>query len=360
MASFRNELSSSQRSLDLELKIDPGFVHQRKIQTIGGQGVMDIVDDLIRQLPSEIPEWQKIVRIDHIYSDIFLQFCKAIGIKTLEEILYNRNGHLFCSTVITEPCENFWEIGRAKIAIKTNLEHSIKPFLEFSTSQVRADTLKSRLTEGGHEISVVGLYNRLNHDEIIFEPLIMGFPWLVDRENLSNFDTMWHHYDYYENYIEDFAEFNKVEGLEFDEDFSILSQIKEKAIKHAFAKILKDSVYKDWGGETSDFYSTHIHLYNKKRCSAAFMFKGPAKFAPMSLNSLGKNNDQIVRLSKEPCQILFVQHCHDILQPVRETLRAFAVQPGNPRRYCLIDGRDTLRLLKAYNLLDWAIENSKD
>ena len=42
MASFRNELSSSQRSLDLELKIDPGFVHQRKIQTIGGQGVMDI------------------------------------------------------------------------------------------------------------------------------------------------------------------------------------------------------------------------------------------------------------------------------------------------------------------------------
>jgi len=29
--------------------------------------------------------------------------------------------------------------------------------------------------------------------------------------------------------------------------------------------------------------------------TAAFLLKGPARFAPMGLNHLGKNNDQIVR-----------------------------------------------------------------
>jgi hypothetical protein len=75
----------------------------------------------------------------------------------------------------------------------------------------------------------------------------------------------------------------------------------------------------------------------------------------MSLNHLGKNNDQIYRLSQEPANVLFVQHCHDILPAVRATLRAFAVQPGKPRRYCLIDGRDSLRLLRAYGMLDKAL-----
>jgi hypothetical protein len=75
----------------------------------------------------------------------------------------------------------------------------------------------------------------------------------------------------------------------------------------------------------------------------------------MKLTHLGKNNDQIFRLSQEPAKVLIVQHSHDITPAVRATLRAFAVQPGNPRRYCFIDGRDTLWLLSAYGLLDYAM-----
>lgn len=79
----------------------------------------------------------------------------------------------------------------------------------------------------------------------------------------------------------------------------------------------------------------------------------------MTLNSLGKNNDQIVRLASSPAEVLVVQHCHDITPPVRDTLRAFAVQPSRPRRYCLMDGRDSLRLLKAYDKLERALELSE-
>lgn len=80
----------------------------------------------------------------------------------------------------------------------------------------------------------------------------------------------------------------------------------------------------------------------------------------MTLNHLGKNNDQIVRLAHVPASLLVVQHCHDIGPEVRETLRAFAVQPSNPRRYCFIDGRDSLRLLRAYGLYDKAVALTKE
>ena len=38
----------------------------------------------------------------------------------------------------------------------------------------------------------------------------------------------------------------------------------------------------------------HLHLKGS-RMTAAFLLKGPARFVPMGLNHLGKNNDQIVR-----------------------------------------------------------------
>jgi hypothetical protein len=137
-----------------------------------------------------------------------------------------------------------------------------------------------------------------------------------------------------------------------------MKAISEAAFKSCLAELLGDSVEKDWGGEQCDYYSAHLHLKGR-RVAAAFLLKGPANFRPMGLNHLGKNNDQIVRLSHAPADILVVQHSHDILPPVRETLRAFAVQPSRPRRYCLIDGRDSLRLLDAYGLYERAQKMSK-
>jgi hypothetical protein len=137
-----------------------------------------------------------------------------------------------------------------------------------------------------------------------------------------------------------------------------MERVTEAAFKLCVATILGDATRGDWGGEISDFYSAHLRIKGN-RTNAAFLLKGPARFEPMGLNHLGKNNDQIYRLSQEPAGLLVVQHCHDILPPVRATLRAFAVQPSNPRRYCLIDGRDSLRLLQAYGLYERALEMSR-
>lgn len=186
----------------------------------------------------------------------------------------------------------------------------------------------------------------------------MGFPWLLDNDQKPDFDIMWWASQFFENFIEDFDEFSKVSNFEMPPDPDPMKNISENAFKTCLATILGDVPQKDWGGETSDFFSSHLNLQGK-RVTGAFLLKGPHNFRPMGLNHLGKNNDQIVRLSHESAEVLFVQHCHDILPPVRETLRAFAVQPSRPRRYCLVDGRDSLRMLYAYDLYEKAMELSK-
>jgi hypothetical protein len=63
---------------------------------------------------------------------------------------------------------------------------------------------------------------------------------------------------------------------------------------------------------------------------------------------LGKNGDQIDRLFSEPADLLVLQHCHEITPPIRGAMRAYAQQMSNPRLFCLIDGYDTVRLLRSY------------
>lgn len=131
-------------------------------------------------------------------------------------------------------------------------------------------------------------------------------------------------------------------------DLNRLKDIPEKEVKHAFAEILGEpTVPKDWGGEQSDLFTTQVRV-RSERISAAFAFKGPAKFHPMTMADLGKNGDQINRLFAEPADLLVLQHCHEITPPVRGSMRAFAQQMGQPRLFCLIDGYDTLRIFEYF------------
>jgi len=355
MTPSRDKLTIAERCEDLRMTIDPGFVHRRKIQTVLGQPGMQIIDELIAKLPP-MPDGLLEARIDGIYTNVFLQACGQLGVPPLLEVLAKRNCALFCSVETFGPCPELWDgIPRASNAWipPEGLKQSAR--LEYSTDKLRSDTTKSRLATG-HAMAIVGEITQATEDSVVIEPIVIGGPWIPDDG--ASFDTMWWAYDYFENFIEDVDEFSRVREVDTPKDCAIMKGISENAFKQCLASIIGGDTPKDWGGETSDFYSSHLHL-NGRRTTGAFLLKGPARFAPMSLAHLGKNNDQIVRLASEPAQLLIVQHSHEILSAVRATLRAFAVQPCRPRRFCLIDGRDSLRLLQAYDLVDHALELSK-
>jgi len=154
----------------------------------------------------------------------------------------------------------------------------------------------------------------------------------------------------FEATVDDIDSFSEVrtQRVPREADLELLRNIPEDIIKRAFADIIGErDVPKDWGGERSDLTSNHVWL-DGRRISTAFAFKGPAKFSPMKAGHLGTNGDQITRLFSEHAELLVLQHCHSVTPPVRETMQAFAKNLSNPRRWCVIDGYDTLRVLRAY------------
>jgi hypothetical protein len=359
MVSTRKALTIEERSLPLENTIDPGFVHKRKIQTILGNKWMRHVDEGIHSLP-QLPEWQKVIRIDHIYKDNILKFCEIVGIKTLEEALATEPGvgMLICSTETLGPCKNVYDSERAVNVWVPRGKYPKNVEFHYSTQHVYASTLREHLYKGS-EISIVAELREIEDDLLVFHPILMGFPWLRAEVRDWEFKAQTWRYRFFENFIEDFDEFSKVRDIHRPKDIKPMRNISEHAFKKCLATVLGDQTSKDWGGESSDHFTSNLHL-DGRRVTAAFLLKGPAWFAPMGLNHLGKNNDQIVRLAQEPAEVPIVQHCHEIKPAVRSTLRAFSVKPFGSRRYCLIDGKDSLRFLIAYNLFENALTWSKE
>ena len=85
--------------------------------------------------------------------------------------------------------------------------------------------------------------------------------------------------------------------------------------------------------------------------NAAFLLKGPSKFEEMTMSMCGKNADQIYRMVNSGVGISVVQHAHLIGSAVRQTLRQMVITPGRSRKFCVIDGQATYRILKAYKFL---------
>jgi hypothetical protein len=340
-----------------KLHVDPGLIHHRKIEALLGESGSNVVSDLITRIPLSTPEWRKEVLVDQIYSRVLIDATGIWKIKTLEQLLAEQSGHLFCSIVRLRACPEIYESERVAAVCCHSYGASYRVELHFASSRVRADTLRSRLSMGG-EFAVVGLLAGKRASTLIFDALLIGFPYLHDTETD---DLQWRLYtDHYRLHLEDFREFADVGSTPLPETFTEMSQVSETVFKRCLGTILRESLPLDWGGEASDFFTSHLHV-GDQRVTAAFLLKGPGnKFSPMTLRHLGKNGDQIVRLSKEPADVLVVQHCHDIQPSVQETLKLFATQPGNPKRYCLIDGRESLRLLQAFGLAEWATrETSK-
>jgi hypothetical protein len=350
--SIRESLGPEERVLPLEHTIDPGFVNHRRIATIVGPEGRATIDRAIARLPA-LPDGLRVVRIAGIYAEIMLAFCRVVGVPPLGRFLAEGRGRIFCSTETIGGCRNFYQVERPVNRWRSPRRKARPVEFHYSKSHITSDTLRSELRRGAL-LSIIAELHSASEERIVFHPLVMGGPWLRSSDPKWQDAAIWWGAEFFEDVVEDFDEFSIVRRFPKPLSCEPMKNISESAFKQCLAEILGGEVIKDWGGESSDFYTAHLHLAGR-RVSGAFLLKGPARFAPMRLNHLGKNNDQIVRLATEPADVLFVQHCHEITTSVRLTLRAFSVQPSRPRRYCLIDGRDSLWLLQAYGLYEKAV-----
>jgi hypothetical protein len=299
---------------------------------------------------------------DHLLVTVLLDTCDAVAAPTLTQALALANPRqLFRSTERLAACPELYEAVRVDHAVELDIDFSKPVRLCYHTEHLVSSTGKMTLEEGypgGFVQAIVGvLHNKPDRFEI--EPLVMGAPAFDhprnsrdrNRDDLSY--LMYIGRDFGEILAEDIDQFSMMKEIKIanaDEWISVMRVLPEAAVKKGMASLLAEPTKKDWGGEANDHFSANVSLLGRRK-TAAFLLKGPAQFREMTLDICGHRADQIHRLVDSGADISIVQHCHQIGEIVRRTLRALTVYPGQPRKYCLIDGQATYRILKAYSLL---------
>lgn len=134
-------------------------------------------------------------------------------------------------------------------------------------------------------------------------------------------------------------------------ELKTMNQMRELDVKAALAQIIGcPFVTRDWGGERSDLVTNNF-MVEGQQTSAAWLLKGRSVQGTMYVSDLGKRGDQIERLSTEPVDVLVVQHNDQISSAVVNLVKAFAHDMRMPRRYMILEGDVTARILRHHNAL---------
>ena len=328
--------------------IDMGFLNRRLAITALGP----LRDEfLIRQKPGD--DHFTVLNNDHLLVTMLIDLCTHCVVPTLAEALDEaKPKSMFMSTERLEPCPNVYSATRVTHRVRLERAYSKPVHVTYHTSHISSSTGRMVLAHGykrGYRESMIGLLHA-REDMWEIEPIVMGAPWLDHHRNMNSTQLMWCGHDYGEILPEDIDEFKNMQDVQIssaDEWMSTMKDLPEQRIKEFIASLLKEPTKNDWGGEENDHFSSNVTLGGRRR-TAAFLLKGPAKFKEMTPAMCGKNGDQIFRLAKSGADISVIQHSHLIGPAVRETLRSMTVTPGSPRKFCIIDGQATYRMLKAY------------
>jgi hypothetical protein len=150
--------------------------------------------------------------------------------------------------------------------------------------------------------------------------------------------------------IDGIKNFSKVRRLKHNKVPDELDPLRlpERVFKTGLAHILGNKgVFKDWGGEKNDLYTSHVYI-NGKRYAAALGLKGPATKGTLTPGKMGHNGDQIQRLFDSDAQVFIVQYEGDIADSVSQQLKGLAVNKSVEDRRTVFYG--TIGLEDSYRL----------
>jgi hypothetical protein len=330
-------------------------VNFRRIETIVGRALMVGIDAETAALPP-MPEGLKLTRMRQIFTRHLLRWCRANNVPTLAARLAAGTSGVFLSVEDLAPCPEVRSTLRA-VSVRLDPTCDRRVEVHFSTEHLTSETARTQLEEGD-VFAIVGTVGQPEAAPALVEPLVMGSAWPEAEDATALPSLEWYVDEWARIPMEAIDQFAKAAEQPLPPDSEAMRDVSERAFKTCLAELLGDTPPSDWGGETSDYFSAHMSISGRPY-TGAFLLKGPARFAPMETSHLGKNQDQLLRLMEEPAEILVVQHCHEVTPPVRKLLRMLSLQPARARRYCVMDGRDSLRLLRAYDLFERAIEMTR-
>lgn len=152
--------------------------------------------------------------------------------------------------------------------------------------------------------------------------------------------------------IDDFPAFKKVRIVTTPTETRLPEELSEDDFKTGVQKIIGEpGVFKDWGGEKNDLFSTRFTVAGARR-AVAFGFKGPGLKGKLKPKNMGANGDQALSLFDSPADVFIVQHWREIDESVVDLIQRLAIARSirvNQRVwYGTIDGKDSRRIYEAY------------
>ena len=232
-----------------------------------------------------------------------------------------------------------------KFGVDENVKLSVAGW--FDPERLETSSAHTNLS-GQVRVTIIGYAKEVQSAECHVEvrPILIGSPYFITGTDSDSQFTP-RDSEIRCNEVEEFG-LRDVPTLTVGQrELRTLFQMPETDVKVAFATILGiSSVPADWGGENSDLVADFT--LHGSRARAAFAFKGPGgKPKPWMLHpgGMGKNGDQAIRLFSEYADVMVVQHCSDIASSVRHLMEALATK--HKRRFMIIDGSDTVRILSA-------------
>jgi hypothetical protein len=336
-------------------KLDCAFLHQPNVLNLLSPVMLQIYQQRIAQVHRTYQDALRETFTNSILTDAVLTILRANKVPSLElkmlkgltlaegELVWIEQDFNFKGTIKAREALNGGQRSAyAKFSATIKRYDNIVIKGEFNARHLFGDTSVSTLT-GKKTVFMFAYIKEVSEKEIILRPVFIGSRMIGTN---SGFDLG---IQSLQLSIEDIDEFKKTKtvgrthlNIDRNKDWS------EDQVKRWFAEIIfENHVPKDWGGEKSDLFTNHIHVQGQ-RFNAAFLFKGPARFETMTVKNLGKNGDQISRLFDEPADIFILHHCHRVTAEIIKTMGAFASNYQKLSKFCIIDGEDTIRVLKAY------------
>lgn len=312
--------------------------------------------DLANRGLERVPAHDRDIMIVDVYRRAFTRWLGRHGseIPELRQLL-SSGGADQGMALFRGPVHAIGVVPRSKVTVPPELHanlsvdgRSVKLRIPITPEYLTPGSAQARL-KGQANVTILGYVERIDEVSVVFRPIFIGdvLPFDDIAASVSGAHFWWAEH---EIHVDDIDTFAKVRAIPRPGPARVrrLVKISEAQVKAAICEILLEAgMPKDWGGERSDIFSSHLVL-GGRRVSAAFLLKGPARATPMSHLHLGKAGDQLVRLFHEPASVFILQHCNQVRPTVRESMQALAVRPGRGARYCVIDGQDTYRLLAAY------------
>ncbi|WP_261566798.1 hypothetical protein [Frankia gtarii] len=326
----------------VRISLEPYFLHQEQILGLLG------TERAAKALATATPATP--VAVPYVLASAIAEALPSLGVNELQKAVHEQALHVG-QVVGIEQDFDFW---RAKerdrpgdkpvdFQARLNTDDATIVAGNFNSARLVSASASGNLS-GRKSAYLIGTVIGWDGATIKLRPAFVGVRSFIEDEELAAYGITSKR-RIYPSQIDQFANVEFGRLVSSDELEAVLT-VPEEVVKTTFASILGETyVHKDWGGERSDLYTSRLYVEGQQ-VSSAWIFKGPGYPRPMTVRALGKPGDQINRLFSEPADLLVLQHCHEITPAVVNMMETYAHDLRNPRKYLIIDGADTARILK--------------